>query len=162
MEQVIRAYGKFLLNSMVVLLLSGFLLFGIVDDEGNHGIFQIAGAQVMAAKIEKEKPEEFRIYQAEAVKKPPRISLLKSEPLCVGSHKIAEYIRAVDWSGREIPIRLCGITDAEGAEVDSCNPETSEVCFTEPGIYVVEVSATDMENRRSVYRMKLPVSAQEA
>ena len=44
MKQVITAYGHFLLEGIVLVLLLVLLFCGIRDEEGNVGVFHMAGA----------------------------------------------------------------------------------------------------------------------
>lgn len=158
MEQIVRIYGKFLLNAMVVVLLIGMILTGFMDDAGNRGIFHMIGAYLAAAEIEEAIPEDFKVYQQEGLKEPPVIFLEKMGTLHTGVHVMSEYVKAVDYNQRELSIQLLGCYDSEERELEFCNMETSEVYFENSGIYTIEVGAADAENRRSICCIKLAVN----
>lgn len=158
MEQIIRAYGKFLLDAAVVSLLLGILLANITDAAGNRGIFHIAGAYLTAADMDARAPEDFAVFREEGKKGAPVISYQETGMLHTGRHVVSEYIKAIDHNGQELPIRLLEVCDAGGNALDACNMETTETVFPQAGIYTVKVLAVDAGNRRSVSRIRLPVN----
>lgn len=158
MEQVVRAYGRFLLELLAAAAVFGLLFYGITDDNENRGVFSVIGGELGQIGKQEEFGEDFVTYQEESKKIPPNITYLKPEALAVGEHRLSDYVKATDNSAKELPIRLLSVRDENGTALKHCNLETAEVKFEKKGIYTIEVMAKDAESRRSICKIRLAVT----
>lgn len=159
MEQVIREYGGFLLSGTAVVFLIIILFTGIEDDAGNKGALAIIGAQIEIENTDYHSYTDFQnAYQTESSKTAPEI-VYQGGHLTTGTVKITDYIKAEDYAGRLLQIRILSIVNPADTEItDVYNPDTEEITLTESGIYTVTVSALDDINRLSKCVIKIPVN----
>lgn len=159
MKQVVTAYGRFLLEGMVFVLLVTMVFTGIEDNEGNKGVLAMIGSQLELENTDYHAYTDFReTYQTESKKAAPVI-IYSGRHLKIGKSKLTDYISAVDYAGNEIHITIKEIKDSNGLElIDSYNIATSEMIFKESGIYTVTVCATDDICQSSECRIQIPVN----
>lgn len=159
MEQIVKTYGKMLLESVAVVLLIFFLFSSIQDEEGNKGIFKIVGAQLGTESTDYNTYTDFNTYMVESEKVYPEITFAAGSTIYRGTFSVPSYIKAVDYAGNEISLKVRSIINPAGNEIaDTYNPDIKEIDFPAPGIYVMEVSATDGENRKAVRSIRIPVN----
>ena len=159
MDQIGRNYGKFILEGIAVLCLTGFLFWSISDDMGNQGMLEILGTYLPWWDEHDEVYEDFHeIYKEESRKSVPEISY-RAGAINTGNVNITQLIRAVDYSGRELTLEILSIKNMEGEEmIQNYDWENGEIRFIQAGVYTVLVSATDDGNRRTECRIKIPVN----
>lgn len=160
MEQVIRTYGKFVLEAVVFALLLWLLLAGMVDEQGNQGIFHMLGAHVgEEIMIFREDVER---YQQEGEQSAPIIARAHSQILQPGIYDVDAIVYATNSQGERISVTLESIRDPYGTVQMGGNlSEVTQISFIEPGIYVLRVSAKDKGNRVSTCEFRVPVNYQE-
>lgn len=159
MEQIIRIYGKMLLEIITVMLLILFLFYNIQDEEGNRGIFKIVGAQITVESTDYHTYSDFGMYLEESKKEYPVITFDAGRSICRGTFFVSDYAKATDYADRDIRLEVRSILDPAGNEnLDTYNKETMEASIPVPGVYVMEVSATDQENRKTVCTIRIPVN----
>lgn len=159
MRQIIEAYGKFLLDALVVVLLMGFLFATVTDDAGNRGIFQIIGANLETGGNDYSSYTDFDVYEAESKKSAPAITYDASVLAGTGRNRLDSFIRASDDTGKELPFYVTSIQSPGHEElIASYQPDTSEIEFLEPGIYTVELWAVDALYKKTAGRIRIPVN----
>lgn len=159
MEQIIRSYGKMLLESGVVILLIFLLFVSIQDEEGNKGIFKIVGAQLKTQSTDYNVYTDFTTYEMESEKEYPEITFVADRIIYCGMFSVSGYTKALDYAGNEIPVKVRSIINPSGNElIHTFNADTMEISFPMPGIYIMEVSATDREARKTVCTIRIPVN----
>lgn len=158
MKEVLDIYGKFFLEGLVIGLLFINIVYGVRDDFGNNGVFQIIGNNLPVKEVKHIEYVDFRnIYKDECDKSFPQIFFL-GKHLEVGNNKISDYFVAYDYAGRELPIVINRILDAGGSELsDIYNTVLNELYFQEAGIYILETETQDNDNRIMRYEIKIPV-----
>lgn len=158
MEQIIKVYGKLLLEGMVLIALLTILFVEIKDEEGNKGVTRIVGAKLEVENVNYNLYTDFKTtYQNESNKKAPEI-FFDGTHLYSGVCIIPNYIKAMDFSGTELEIKVSSIKDAAGTElIGDYDHDTGEISFV-PGIYTVEVSAKDVNNKLTRCMIQIPVS----
>ena len=158
MEQVIKAYGKFLLEITVVAILLGMLFAGLSDAHGNRGVFRMMGAffreqEVPAAYL------DFERFRSESEIERPSIVYTAQGSLHVGSYRLDELFRAADGMGQELNVQVRSISDPHGIErIGEYLPDILEVQFAQRGIYSLRVAARDAYNRTGIYDFRIPVN----
>lgn len=160
MEQVIRAYGRFLLEASVLVLLVVLLFTGIMDDQGNRGIFSMMGKYV--DEEEAFGDMDFKGYQRESQRSNPTIAYVGTETLYTGNYPLSAILRAVDDEGVELPIEVNSICDSLGIErTEECLVDASHIQFAGKGVYTLRVTAVDVRNRTSTCEIRIPVNRGE-
>ena len=157
MEQIIRAYGVFLLEAAVFAALMWLLFRGITDEAGHHGIFAIAGSYQEEAS---DMPRlDFTKYQSESEKSSPAVQYAWSGMLHVGEYSLDELLRAEDYRGEMLTLQLQGISDSIGIDrAQEIQTEDGRLRFERAGIYMLKVQAMDAWNRITVCEICIPVN----
>lgn len=157
MEQVFSVYGKTLLEAAVAALLLVLLAVGVTDGEGNQGIFDVIGAHIHEEKVLD--GNDFGTFQSEGGKKPPVITYVYPVTLHTGNYDLGSILKATDYNGRELSIRVRSMLDPYGIElIGAGSPDISQISLAERGIYTLKVAATDAWNRTSVRAVRIPVN----
>lgn len=156
MEQIIRQYGKFLLEAAVVTVLMWLLFAGLSDTQGNRGILAIAGTGLAAEETISQRVD-VACYGRESEGSAPAISYVVEGILYTGEYPVEEILSAVDGAGNPIPVRIESVGHPSG-NVQTYTADTGSIAFDERGIYTLCASATDASNRKSVYRFTIPVN----
>lgn len=157
MEQIVKAYGKFLLEAVTVAVLLGMLFAGMTDEQGNVGIFRMMGAYL--SKEEQKTWDDYTIIAEESERSLPWIFYRKSELFCRESYSLSELFGASDCEGKELPVKVRAIYNPLGIlDNHFYDKEMGQIIFDEPGIYTLQVSATDEWNHVSVYQVHIPVN----
>lgn len=157
MELVIRAYGRFLLEAVVVVLLAVLLFSGITDDRGNRGIFSMMGEYVEEEGTVGNM--DFKEYQRESQRSAPAIVYVGTETLYTGKYPLSGILKATDDEGMELPIEVSSICDPFGIERIGEYPSgVSYIQFSSRGIYTLRVAAVDARNQTSNCEVRIPVN----
>lgn len=159
MEQIIRQYGRFLLEAAVFAVLMWLLFAGITDEEGNRGILRILGAEV---EIEEEIPERVDVscYEQECEVSAPVISYTAEGILYTGEYQVAEILSAVDSTGNPLTVRVKSVSHPRGG-VQTYTADVESIVFQERGIYTLCAMAVDASNRKAVCEFTIPVNGRE-
>lgn len=155
MEQIIKNYGGFLLDAMVLVVLMTLLFMQTTDAEGNRGILHIIGAGIETDGIDYAAYTDIDTYMTESSKPAPVISFDGNSIIHVGNINLADYIKAMDCTGAELQIRVLAVTDSTGAEL----PCSDTINFSRAGIYSVTVTAVDAWNKRTTSEIRIVVNA---
>lgn len=157
MQRIMSVYGKFLLSAVVVLALLFILFAGMTDEEGNRGVFQMAGARLDTEQERIQQDGAFGVLETENGKAAPGIFLEGRTGFSVGSVVLTDYIKAEAYDGRNLPVQILRVENPSGQDITASLAASGEIIFAESGIYVVEVSSTDDGNRKTTAQIKLPV-----
>lgn len=156
MEQIIRQYGRFLLEAAVLGALMWLLFAGISDTQGNSGILAIAGTKIAAEEISPRRVDA-ACYERECEISAPAISYVAEGILYTGEYQMEEILSAADSAGNTVPVRIKSVRGPRG-DVQTYTTDIGKVVFEERGIYTLCVSAADASNRKSVCRFTIPVN----
>ena len=156
MEEIIKIYGKFLLEAAVVVLLVVFLFANVTDGEGNTGVFQIIGAGMDTATPDYPSYGDYPAYEEEGRLPAPVITYHGGNSIRVGSVRLSDHITASDHAGRALEIRVLSVTDKEGKTLPVAGNTT--VNFINAGICGVRVRAVDDAGRCTECLVQVPVS----
>lgn len=155
MEQVIKNYGGFLLDALVLVVLMALLLTQVTDAEGNKGVFCIIGAGMETDEIDYAAYTDIDTYVTESSRQAPVISFDGNSVIHVGNTCLTDHIKAADHTGTELQIKVLAVMDYTGAEL-VCNNAVAD--FPRAGIYTVKVTAVDAWNRRTTSEIRLAVN----
>ena len=159
MKQVITAYGHFLLDGIVLVLLLVLLFCGDHDEEENVGVFNMAGERLSVEHTDYQAFTDFRrTYVSEAAKIEPEISYTTGN-LSSGTVCLADCIRVLDYAGNELSFWVDSVKTPDGREIaDSYNTATKEIYLGQAGIYKMTVSVCDSGNRTVDGVIYIPVN----
>lgn len=159
MQEIIRAYGKFLFSAVTVALLLSLLFGTITDENGNRGIFNIVGAYLDIGAQEKWSYQEFLTLQTENVKPAPEIYFDGSGGFETGSILLTQYLTAVDYLGNPLAVKVLRVQNPSGQDIiENYQADSGWLSLPVEGIYTIEVSATDSCNKRTVTQVRIPVN----
>ena len=155
MEQIIKFYGKGLIEGIALAALIMMFMAGIGLEEGKLAF--------IGENLEKENINYFQYndfkgtYQMECNKTGPKIFFVGNH-LQSGTCIIPETIKEKDFAGTELQINVISIKDAGGIElINEYEQETGEIVL-KSGIYTVEVCAVDENNKSAKCKIQIPVS----
>lgn len=159
MREVFEQYGKCILEAVVCITLLGIIFTGVTDEHGNRGLYAIIGSQIDAKGMDYKAYTDFReVYRVESEKDPPFI-YFEGSRLEVGEHILSNYIKAVDYSGKVLEIRIQSILNPNGVEkIGAYHPETGKIHLSEAGVYVVRVLTFDDGNRSTEVSISIPIN----
>lgn len=160
MKQILKTYGKFLLEGLAVALLAALIFTGITDADGNRGAFRIIGARIDADSTDYHAYQDFDGYSAESGKAAPEIrSSFTVLPSAGDTVCLNDCISAVDYAGNGLNIRINSITGPDGSDLTGSLDFTSmTIQVHQPGTYTVRVTAVDDGARKSMSMIKIPVN----
>lgn len=158
MEQIIRTYGVFLLETVAILFMLILLFYGITDEGGNRGVLRMIGHYLEGEQEEIPAGHDFAVFQEEGGKASPQIVCELGQALDVGMYRMDTYIKAIDSSGREIPIKITNVFNEQGDDVTLNETNNMEVFFNKAGIYTIWVTAMDESNKISRSQVRIPVN----
>lgn len=159
MEQIIRQYGRFLLEAAVLAVLMWLLFAGIVDAKGNRGVLAIAGAGVETEEEILERAD-VACYGRESEESAPVISYAVDGILYTGEYPVEEILSAVDGDGNPLPVRIESVSHPCGS-VQIYQVDVGSIVFDESGVYKLRAMAVDASNRRAICEFAIPVNGQE-
>lgn len=156
MEQIIRQYGRFLLEAAVLAALMWLLFAGLSDTQGNRGILAIAGTGFAVGETISPRVD-VACFERECEGSAPTISYVAEGILYTGEYAVEEILSAVDGAGNPIPVRIEAVSHPRGG-VRTYTADTRSIAFDERGIYTLCTSAVDAANRKIVCRFTIPVN----
>lgn len=159
MEEIINTYGKALLDLLLIGVLAAFLFSTVTDGKGNQGVLHIIGANLQTGETDYNKYTDFTVYAKESARAVPAIIYDASATMKVGINVITDSIKAVNYAGIEIPVKVLSIRNPYDVELaDTYNSDTAEIELSQPGIYIMELSAVDDVNKKTICRIRIPVN----
>lgn len=160
MKHIVETYGIFFLSFVTVVLTFGFVFWGIRDNEGNRGVFAIAGAGILDSLADSRAGSDFSVYDAESQKAYPAISCVAVNSCVIGRETaVSELFAAQDGDGQVVTFYILSVTGPDGADqMAAVSADQSSVLFPSPGIYTFEIKTQDAQNREKIKRICIPVN----
>lgn len=149
MHEVVKIYGKTILQAAVLVGMLWLVFKGIIDENGNKGIVEIISGQM---EQQTEKPVDFETYCEESKKLPPYFTTVITGYLIPGIYQTTDVIKAWDYAGNELQVHLMKVVSPDGAILEN------ELDFQMPGVYQINVMAADHDNRVRYAKVSLPVN----
>lgn len=161
MELIIKTYGRFLIGFLVIAAFLLLLFTGIRDEQGNVGVLKMTGARLSTEP--QQWGDEFQISVQESARELPKLFYRRQEALRVGSYDINEIFGALDCEKAKLQLQLRKMEGQQGEiPLDAEELRSGQLVFQQPGIYRVEVCATDRWNQTSVCCFTIPVNGGKA
>lgn len=160
MRLVIEHYGKFVLEGIVVTALLVLIFTDLTDAIDKKGILAVTGEHISIDSMNYHAYTDFKeSYKTECEKEAPKISFTSGR-LFLGKHILSNYIQAKDNEGKNLKINVLSIKAPDGVEViDSYHHDTTEIIFSQTGIYILTISALDEGNRLTMTKIQVPVNS---
>lgn len=156
MEQIIKIYGKTLLEASLLILLVTILFTQVTDAKGNRGILPIIGANIVGVDNNYREYTDFDALEVDAIKTKPVITYTVGNDVRVGDFLPLDYIHAIGSTGALLPIKVIQITNQDGLAI--VFEEESQVVFDKAGIYTVTVRVIDEIKKETVCEIQIPVN----
>lgn len=159
MREIFEQYGKCVLEGLICITLLSIVFVGVTDECGNRGIYAIVGAQIDTKSIDYRIYKDMReTFKEESEKSPPCVCFNGSR-LEIGSHVLNDYIKALDYEGKELSLTIQSIKDSSDVEwIESYCSDTGIIYFSRPGVYRICVCAIDEGNRLTEVVIQVPVN----
>ena len=78
--------------------------------------------------------------------------------LVLGTVQVADYVKAHDYNGQELAVKLLKFCDSDGNELpDQMDAAAGKITFESAGTYSFTVKATDSGNRKTTAVIHVPV-----
>lgn len=158
MKLIIDSYGKFILETVVLISLLMLLFTGIRDDAGNQGVLKIIGANLQTDGIDYKAYRDFDKYAEEAQKKSPGITYHVPIQMRAAVNIIADYISAVSDTGEVLKLKVLSVKDINGLEMEGAYDSGAQtLTFPSPGIYTLRLQTVDQINKKTIVDIDVPV-----
>lgn len=158
MEQIIRTFGRFILDAVALMAVFALIFTNMTDEEGNRGIINILGAHMQTPSIEYVSYTDFDKYSQEAAKSSPRIEC-NALQMTVGTNQVGDFLTATSSSGASLEVEVMDITDIAGNSYMANYDESSNtVTLSAQGVYTFRVCSVDEINQRSIVDINIPVT----
>ena len=103
---------------------------------------------------------DYGAYQTEIAKDAPVIEYHGSGSLAPGTVNVADYVKAHDYNGQELAVKLLKFCDSDGNELpDQMDAVAGTITFHTAGIYSFTVKAMDSGNRKTTAVIRVPADA---
>lgn len=158
MKEIMKQHGGFLIAAMVTLGVLTIIFSTITDANGNRGIVKIIAAHMDTEGIDYNAYVDYGAYQTEIAKDVPVIEYQGTGSLTPGTVNVADYVKAHDYNGQELTVRLLKFCDSDGNELSGHMDKASgTITFSTAGIYSFTVKAVDSGNRKTTAVIRVPV-----
>lgn len=158
MKEIMKQHGGFLIAAMVTLGVLTIIFSTITDANGNRGIVKIIAAHMDTEGIDYNAYVDYGAYQTEMAKDVPVIEYQGTGSLTPGTVNVADYVKAHDYNGQELAVRLLKFCDSDGNELSGHMDKASgTITFSTAGIYSFTVKAVDSGNRKTTAVIRVPV-----
>ena len=149
MHEVIKVYGKTILQAVILAGLVWLIFKGVTDESGNKGIVEIVSAQM---DQQTENPADFETFFEESQKLPPHFETVVTGYLGIGTYQMADIIKAWDYAGNELQVQLMKVVSPDGTILEN------KLDFQMPGVYELNVMTEDHDNRVRYALVNIPVN----
>ena len=158
MKEIIRQYGGFFVEAIVLVSLCFFLFINITDNNGNKGVFAIIGSNIPTVNVDYGTYSDFASFKSEAAKTAPDIEYKRTDQMYTISNLLSDYIGTTTYSGNAAHIKVLSLNDENGNDcLEAYNETDGTITFSNPGIYVIRIKATDDINKKSIVDIEIPV-----
>ena len=101
---------------------------------------------------------DYGAYQTEIAIDAPVIEYQGSGSLAPGTVNVADYVKAHDYNGQELAVKLLKFCDKDGNELtDQMDQASGTITFSSAGMYSFTVKAVDSGNRKTTVVIHVPV-----
>lgn len=155
MKQIAKMYGGAMLYGLCLIMVL-VMVFRSVNAQGNDGMLVQIG-QIINVPWEQDDAGGFKAYAAESSEEFPEIVCRVAGALTTGTYDVNEVVAASDGAGNALECRVKSVRYPKQEEFIKTG-DSSQLTFGRPGIYEVEVSAKDSDNREAIKRIAVPVN----
>ena len=158
MKEIMKEHGGLFLTAAVTICVLTIIFSTVTDSEGNRGIVKIIAAHMDTEGINYEAYTDYGAYQTEMAKDAPVIEYHENGSFIPGTVNIADYVKAHDYNGQELAVKLLKFCDSDGNELtDQMDQASGTITFQAAGIYSFTVKAMDSGNRKTTAVIRVPV-----
>lgn len=158
MKEIIKEHGGAMFTAAVVISVLTIIFSAVTDSDGNRGIVKIIAAHMNTEGIDYNAYVDYGAYQTEIAKDAPVIEYRGSGSLALGTVNVADYVKAHDYNGQELAVKLLKFCDSEGNELlDQMDKASGKITFSSAGKYSFTVKAVDSGNRKTTVVIHVPV-----
>ena len=145
MKEIMKEYGGAMFTAAVVISVLTIIFSAVTDSDDTEGIDYNAYI-------------DYGAYQSEIAKDAPTIEYQGTGSLVLGTVQVADYVKAHDYNGQELAVKLLKFCDSDGNELpDQMDAAAGTITFHTAGIYSFTVKATDSGNRKTTAVIHVPV-----
>ena len=149
MHEVIKVYGKTILQAIILVGVMRLVFRGVTDENGNKGIVEIVSGHM---DQQMENPADFETFYEESQKAPPHFETAITGYLKIGTYQMTDIIKAWDYAENELQIQLMKVISPDGTVLEN------KLDFQMPGVYEVSVMTEDHDNRVRYAVVNIPVN----
>ena len=158
MREIIKEHGGAMFTAAVVISILTIIFSAVTDSDGNRGIVKIIAAHMNTEGIDYNAYIDYGAYQTEIAKDAPVIEYQGTGSLVLGTVQVADYVKAHDYNGQELAVKLLKFCDSDGNELpDQMDAAAGKITFESAGTYSFTVKATDSGNRKTTAVIHVPV-----
>lgn len=158
MKEIMKEHGGMMLTAMVVISVLTIIFSAVTDSDGNRGIVKIIAAHMNTEGIDYNAYVDYGTYQTEIAKDAPVIEYQGTSSLAPGTVHVTDYVKAHDYNGQELAVKLLKFCDSDGNELpDQMDRTSGTITFRTAGIYSFTVKAMDSGNRKTTAVIRVPV-----
>lgn len=158
MKEIMKQHGGFLTAALVTLGVLTIIFSAVTDSDGNRGIVKIIAAHMNTDGTDYNAYVDYGAYQTEIAIDAPVIEYQGSGSLAPGTVNVADYVKAHDYNGQELAVKLLKFCDKDGNELtDQMDQASGTITFSSAGMYSFTVKAVDSGNRKTTVVIHVPV-----
>ena len=158
MKEIMKEHGGLLITVAVTICILTIIFSAVTDSDGNRGIVKIIAAHMDTDGTDYYAYADYGAYQTEIAKDVPVIEYHGSGSLAPGTVNIADYVKAHDYNGQELTVKLLKFCDSDGNELtDQMDQASGTITFSSAGMYSFTVKAVDSGNRKTTVVIHVPV-----
>ena len=158
MKEIMKEHGGIMFTAAVVISVLTIIFSAVTDSDGNRGIVKIIAAHMDTEGIDYNAYVDYGAYQAEIAIDAPVIEYQGSGSLAPGTVNVADYVKAHDYNGQELAVKLLKFCDSDGNELpDQMDKASGKITFSSAGKYSFTVKAVDSGNRKTTVVIHVPV-----
>ena len=159
MVEIIKTYGRFLVEVIAFIGVFVLIFFTISDGTGNTGVLAMLGSGMQTPAIEYNSYTDFDVFVTEAAKVGPTAKYLVANQMHVGANNLADYLSATSYSGASLRFKVLDITDTLGnSYMDVYDESGQTVTFSRAGRYTFRIEMVDEINQKRIYDIEVPVA----
>ena len=146
MKEIMKEHGGLLVTVAVTICILTIIFSAVTDSDGNRGIVKIIAAHMNTHGTDYNAYADYGAYQTEIAKDAP------------GTVNVADYVKAHDYNGQELAVKLLKFCDKDGNELtDQMDQASGTITFSSAGKYSFTVKAVDSGNRKTTVVIHVPV-----
>ena len=158
MKEIMKEHGGLLVTVAVTICILTIIFSAVTDSDGNRGIVKIIAAHMDTEGIDYNAYIDYGAYQSEIAKDAPTIEYQGTGSLVLGTVQVADYVKAHDYNGQELAVKLLKFCDKDGNELtDQMDQASGTITFSSAGMYSFTVKAVDSGNRKTTVVIHVPV-----